>query len=517
MFSSENLQEYSRFIPLAKLQNSHAKTFKDAIQITRSLGFRYIWIDALCIKQNDTAEKVDEIACMDQIYAHAVLNLSATSAINGSGGLIFPRNPLIVNPCVSEQHDLLAYASEYETQVIQGIVNRRAWVLQERLMARRVLHFTSNQLFWECPFWEVSESQLAGFFINISSTSFGMKSNLIPEGASSYLTERSMRAFWPTIVRSYTKCALSFRQDTMPGISALARVICRSRGLGSSDYVAGMWMPDLPQQLLWRVSGCSLALPTEYIAPSWSWAGFRHPSSMPATLDMDDMIPLAEIVEVSITPKTRDAFGEIDDGHITLRAHIGVLHVLRTTNGLDFQVGVRNIARPIDLKSSFHRNESKHCYADARFVDEMHENTYYEIRYSETQGNLLRITWDHGWLNKHDVIQDGFFPLASGERVAFETSVFFLVTIGYSPCRSSVGWLSGLVLQSAVARGQYLRVGHFRFNIPNSQHKERLEDVEDPEEENLELRRLVLGQGITLDDGDFLYAHNDGTSTIQII
>jgi hypothetical protein len=151
--SHSNMAEYTspEGIPPHVFADPSAATFRDAILVTRSLGFRYLWIDSLCINQEDNIEKGDEIMFMHEIYRHADLNISATAATDGFGGLFQKRNPLILYPCISRRRvGLVAFTSpliHFTSEVLQGPVNQRSWVFQERLLARRVLHFCSAQIF----------------------------------------------------------------------------------------------------------------------------------------------------------------------------------------------------------------------------------------------------------------------------------------------------------------------------------------------------------------------------------
>ncbi|KAF6813187.1 heterokaryon incompatibility protein [Colletotrichum sojae] len=82
----ENMAAFEEQIPVSNLFIA----FKDAIQITRCLSFRYICIDSICINQTDTVERASEISRMERIYRNSELNLSATT---GETGLNLPRNP----------------------------------------------------------------------------------------------------------------------------------------------------------------------------------------------------------------------------------------------------------------------------------------------------------------------------------------------------------------------------------------------------------------------------------------
>lgn len=87
--TNDSLAAFPTEIPFHLLCKPGAKVFRDAIAVVRALGHRYLWIDSLCINQDDEVEKASEIAFMDQIYANALANISATGAARGSDGLFF--------------------------------------------------------------------------------------------------------------------------------------------------------------------------------------------------------------------------------------------------------------------------------------------------------------------------------------------------------------------------------------------------------------------------------------------
>ncbi|KAK3386866.1 heterokaryon incompatibility protein-domain-containing protein [Podospora didyma] len=155
----------SASIPPELLQSPGAATFRHVFDVTRSLGFRYLWIDSLCIMQDNDSEKAAEIAHMEEVYSDSSLNISATDAESGSDGLIFDRNPLAVNPCrrtmvstsaqksLSNSEPLIActpWQNEFRDYVTEAPLNKRVWVFQERTLTPRVVYFTKKEIYWEC-------------------------------------------------------------------------------------------------------------------------------------------------------------------------------------------------------------------------------------------------------------------------------------------------------------------------------------------------------------------------------
>ncbi|KAH9207793.1 heterokaryon incompatibility, partial [Leptodontidium sp. 2 PMI_412] len=118
---------------------SLTKTFQDAITLTRKLGFHYIWIDSLCIIQDDENDWRVESLKMADIYENAELVVSATGAKDGSEGLFRERKPV----------QILASDDTQDSSTFNPLLTR-AWAFQEKLLATRIVHFADHELVWEC-------------------------------------------------------------------------------------------------------------------------------------------------------------------------------------------------------------------------------------------------------------------------------------------------------------------------------------------------------------------------------
>ena len=133
-------------------QDQLSRTFADAVEMTRRLGRRYLWIDALCIIQDSVEDWNIEASTMGEVYSRSYLNIAATASTDGQGGLFRTRDPLSITPCriVPTWEDFsrepLVYfdTSQYRTDIEEAPMNQRAWVVQERLLAPRVVHFSDR-------------------------------------------------------------------------------------------------------------------------------------------------------------------------------------------------------------------------------------------------------------------------------------------------------------------------------------------------------------------------------------
>ncbi len=130
-----------------------AKSFQDAVMVTRELGKRYLWIDSLCIVQDDPADWEREARLMETVFNEAYCTIAATSATDSTLGFLGPRlakQYIRVSDGSDNQLFLCETVDDFTADVVDGVLNKRGWVYQERALSRRVIHFTANQTYWEC-------------------------------------------------------------------------------------------------------------------------------------------------------------------------------------------------------------------------------------------------------------------------------------------------------------------------------------------------------------------------------
>jgi hypothetical protein len=144
-----NLEELKAKIDFTKLP----KTFQDAVTVTRKLGVRYLWIDSLCIIQEDERDWDTERKRMEDVFSSAYCTIAASSASGTDDGFLKPRTPrkcvTLQRPSESAFH-VCEYIDNFRSDVELGELNRRGWVFQERALSRRSVYFTNSQMYWEC-------------------------------------------------------------------------------------------------------------------------------------------------------------------------------------------------------------------------------------------------------------------------------------------------------------------------------------------------------------------------------
>lgn len=132
------------------------QTIKDAFRVTQELGLRYIWIDALCILQDDDMDKAKIISRMGTIYGNATLNIAActnSDPTDGLPGIGPPRSRAQITEKLQGMTLGVAFhdSRKRHFEIEQSVWNSRAWTFQERLLPRRTVYFTDSQMCFQCP------------------------------------------------------------------------------------------------------------------------------------------------------------------------------------------------------------------------------------------------------------------------------------------------------------------------------------------------------------------------------
>lgn len=314
--------------------------FKDAIALVRSLGLQYIWIDALCIIQDDDQDFAREASQMASIYGEAYIVIAATRARTGDAGLFNSRPRAQVVSHVSRdqkvssvltrkpfEHD--AFTTSEPRHFTSSPLFARAWCFQERLLARRVVHFAEHELLFECKQKLECECQML-------STDYGIYQNfkVISAYGLENASAKSRYQTWYSILRPYTARSLTFEKDRLPALSGFARLVSMSE-MGA--YYAGLWRAELPAGLLWRVirplpeKNGIIERPSPYRAPTWSWAGVQ--AVVEGHVQFHSGIETtATVVDIACTLASSDPFGEVASAYIVLEAPVIQIEVHATTD-----------------------------------------------------------------------------------------------------------------------------------------------------------------------------------------
>jgi Heterokaryon incompatibility protein (HET) len=252
------------------------KTFQDAVVVTRGLGVQYLWIDSLCIIQDDMDDWRRESARMEGIYSSAYCTIAATSATNCSEG--FLHRSIMKHIKLRDASGLTPLyvcktSEDFDQDVENGVLNRRAWVLQERALSRRTLHFTAAQTYWECG--SGIQCETLGTLHPVIRPPNPLASSEYPVTNSQYSSEDAASLFQDTFVK-YTSLDITHSTDRSAAIIGLE---LRLAVFYRTPSVYGILMKFFGKSLLWKRS---TAWRMEMIGdfknervPSWSWMAYN--------------------------------------------------------------------------------------------------------------------------------------------------------------------------------------------------------------------------------------------------
>lgn len=147
--NGHDIESFRKAIPYKDVP----QTFRDAIETTRRLGIRYLWIDSLCIIQGDGGDFITEAKRMEDVFSCAYCVIAASRASNPHDGFLGdrPQRQFIAMPQEESRSAFLCEAiDDFGRHVLDGALNQRGWVLQERALARRTIYFTEAQAYFEC-------------------------------------------------------------------------------------------------------------------------------------------------------------------------------------------------------------------------------------------------------------------------------------------------------------------------------------------------------------------------------
>ncbi|KAF1959286.1 HET-domain-containing protein, partial [Byssothecium circinans] len=282
--TQSNLDQFRTSIPFKTL----SRTFQEAIHVVSGLGFQYIWIDSLCIVQDDQKDWERESLKMGDVYAFAVCNLTASAFDTGGLG-ISPQerlsNPVPPRVCIKSSK----WRSSVAFIICEGQpwrenwerpIFRRAWVLQEQILAIRALHFGRDQMFWECKHTLANEVWPVGRMISSNRAPVNRRRQFDARRLNHYSNDslrlqKSPYDTWMKIVYDYSSRKLTYASDRLPALSGIASLFTTI--LEKDEYLLGLWKKDIHRGLLWRQteSPGDFNKPDWSHAPSWSWASLN--------------------------------------------------------------------------------------------------------------------------------------------------------------------------------------------------------------------------------------------------
>lgn len=334
------------------------KTFRDAIEVTRALGIRYLWIDSLCIIQQDAEDWQRESSKMGSVYRGSTITIAAMEALSDSEGFLKmrPRTHTTLKFISSDGLEAEVYLRSKDKASWQYWdhrsknypLNARGWCLQEAYLAKRTLRYTSTKLIWRCKTVEWEESTLPRG--HAASDPWSLE-NIYNNGRlSAHRTLNNMTPYteWYRMISEFSNRALTHASDKLPAISGLASLVAEH---DKELYCAGIWWTDIAYGMCWKKCR-RLQRETEYIAPSWSWASVRGAVEFIEAHDTmyaqspASMLTQTKIVEFHSVKHGHNEYGQIDFAWLSLEAP---LYALKKVEGATYQFDVATATETLDI------------------------------------------------------------------------------------------------------------------------------------------------------------------------
>lgn len=290
------------------------QTLEDAIFVARSLGYKHLWIDALCIVQDDLDDKKVQIGQMSRIYGLSSLTVIAATAKNANGGLpgiregtrFLRQEEILIHPESGPGNDqstrpaplslmttLYPLFNQNDHYLEHTPWNDRGWTMQERVMSRRVLVFMPEQVHWICreaTFCEESYFENETIRFNRFHAT-AMEPTLRRKFRNFFEPDDEKLRLWTTynnLVSGYTRRNFTYPGDVFDGFSCILEGLT---ALAGQEFLWGMPCSHFEQSMLWtsfigstrREEMSTLPMTSLQVRirfPSWSWMGWIGEASI---------------------------------------------------------------------------------------------------------------------------------------------------------------------------------------------------------------------------------------------
>lgn len=297
--TSKTIESLRQGVPVTFL----TRTFREVVGTTRDMGFSLLWIDSLCIVQDDREDWKRELTTMADVYRNAEF----TFAVNTSGrdadvsflGTVFQT---LLRRTMAKDFPFTDSQLFPDDRIYLGSLGSRGWTLQERLLSRRVIHFLKDDVIFEGRIngehtWLLPTAMIpTGERIRglLASRDFLANPNLtmhveFPEmkfsGEPWVSSEKTILNEWFEVVSDFRRRDLTYASDRLVAIDAIATAVAQKTGW---TYFQGLWKEALPRCLLWYASNIFYGVPQIPVGrdaytgpegvkfPSWSWAACNN-------------------------------------------------------------------------------------------------------------------------------------------------------------------------------------------------------------------------------------------------
>ncbi|KAF2825062.1 hypothetical protein CC86DRAFT_353840 [Ophiobolus disseminans] len=305
----DNIDQFKKAIPEDQLP----ATFAHAVQCIRKLGIRYLWIDSICIIQGQDGDFNEQSEFMETVYSGAHCVIAASRATSQRDGFLADRPKREYVTFKGEDNSpfyIGKMIDKFSEDVIEGALNQRGWVLQERALARRTIYFTKPQTYFECG--EGVRCETMTKMRNDTADFLGDPN--FPSKANAKHSDRAKRiAYFQSLYKQYSRLNFTRYSDRPIAIAGLERRLQKAfETQGAFGIFDDGNKPKeerglFHRSLLWQRSNETKQeekKPIDFSStgrrtrvPSWSWMAYKggidyfDPPFRSADWEFNDIIP----------------------------------------------------------------------------------------------------------------------------------------------------------------------------------------------------------------------------------
>lgn len=308
------------------------QTIKDAVNVCRGLLIPYLWIDSLCIVQDDKLDKAREIPRMALVYRHARLTIAAANAHNVEEGFLHHQRPLCYRRFAptglrfrerrgGESKALVLTEHQSRHHETTEPIDTRAWALQEKLLSPRLLSYSSHGPLWSCRALLQDATQEPAQVSHPRAIVHDPIAPLVYDDIVPCIPGLATQP-WESVVQLYSSRQATLHSDKLVALSAVAQTYSENNQ-DYGAYLAGIWEKSIREGLMWWVENIDiLPRPPEYTAPTWSWAsvgGVVHYEREYRSLKFDEDF---KVVSAKTIKVNSNEFGALTAGTLIVDARV---------------------------------------------------------------------------------------------------------------------------------------------------------------------------------------------------
>lgn len=446
------------------------QTIADAVELCRAIGLRYLWVDALCIIQDDDDDWTRESFEMSNIYANSLITFCVVTGASCAAGFLERRhspNTLQINfkseMNSSVEGKLFLRMYKHPTQILttkytkmsafDGLIKddilevpewqhgnapwfQRGWTYQESYFSKRKLLIGDDMVYM----WHEDKIE------SMDGTRYQANDRLQLTLDASESSRQSSMNQWYDMVRSYVRRRLSYERDRLPALSGLARAVANS--FPDLEYLGGLWRADLHRGLFWvsattqNYEDYTTQRQSEYFAPSWSWAS--RPG--PICWFLGVQYPEFELLAANAVTDKLNRYGRVFSAYLELSAKMHILVPLGEEGD----------------NSSIHKKRRHVKHASEKEKAHLGFSYFHYVLRSGNDDYVANLNFDWDW---QGLLHDGYgCPYAPTDEIRMLLISGFDLSDGQlsrdgNKLLTDRRVMAGLLVMPAQKAGEFVRVG----------------------------------------------------------